>query len=95
MALALEAADVLIEDMAASLGVSKTTIYNYMSGARTPKLGMIKQWAFRCQVPWQWITTGEIPEEPSEGDVPATVTLRKLPDNWLTNEPRTLLKLVA
>lgn len=95
LALALEAAEVDVDEMAEDLGVSDTTIYNYMSGARNPKLGMIKQWALRCQVPWQWIATGEQPEDPREGDVPAPVTLKKLPNNWLHNEPISLLKLVA
>lgn len=96
LALALEAAEVDVDDMAITLGVSTTTIYNYMSGARNPKLGMVKMWAFRCQVPWQWITTGELPpEEASEGDVSAPVTLWKHLDNRRENQPRTLLKLVA
>lgn len=101
LALALEAADVDVDEMADNLGVSKQTIYNYMSGNRAPKLGMIKMWAMRCQVPWQWITTGELPEddEPNEGDVSAHVTLRKLAGNWSRDldqiEPRSLLKLVA
>lgn len=99
LALALEAAEVDVDEMAENLGVSDTTIYNYMSGARSPKLGMIKQWAFRCQVPWQWIATGDLPTEPEEGDVSASVTLRELPDNWAREVdrivPRSLLKLVA
>lgn len=99
LALALEAAEVDVDDMAATLGTHKNTIYNYMSGARNPKLGMIKQWAFRCQVPWQWITTGVIPDDPREGEVSAAVTLREDRDNWLREvdkiKPRSLLKLVA
>lgn len=96
LALALEAAEVDVDDMAATLGTHRNTIYNYMSGARNPKLGMIKQWAFRCQVPWQWITTGELPpEDTSEGDVSATVTLKEHRDNWLRKHPDSLLKLVA
>lgn len=68
LALALEAAAVDVDEMAATLGVTKTTIYNYMSGARAPKLGMIKMWALRCQVPWEWLTTGELPDGEDDGD---------------------------
>ena len=53
LGLALEAADVEPGEMAATLGLAKNTIYAYMAGTRKPKLGMVKQWAMRCQVPWQ------------------------------------------
>lgn len=94
LALSLEAAGVEPEEMADALGVSRATIYNYMSGTRNPKLGMVKQWAMRCQVPWEWIVTGELPG-PSDGGDTAPVTLRELPGNWSEIEPRPLLKLAA
>lgn len=102
LALALEAADVEPEEMADTLGVSRATVYNYMAGTRNPKLGMVKQWALRCYVPWEWIVTGELPD-PSDGGDTETVTLRNLAgiwpdnaaDNWLEDEPKSLLKLAA
>ena len=79
LGLALEAADVEPGEMAATLGLAKNTIYAYMAGTRKPKLGMVKQWAMRCQVPWQWIVTGELPPEDGGGDT-ATLTIRKRRD---------------
>jgi transcriptional regulator with XRE-family HTH domain len=69
--LALEAAGVEPIEMAEVLGLAKNTIYSYMSGARNPKLGMVKQWAMVCQVPWQWIITGQLPEEGDEATISA------------------------
>lgn len=64
--------------MAAALGVTPQTVHNYLRGTRQPMLGMIKQWALVCSVPWQWITTGELPDGPNDGGegVSAPVTLR-------------------
>lgn len=71
--LALDAAGVDPLDMAAVLGVAKTTVYAYMSGARKPKLGMVRQWAQLCQVPWEWIVTGEL--EPDAAKVAKSVRI--------------------
>lgn len=58
----MEAADVTAPQMAKALGLAKNTIYAYLSGDRKPpKLGMIKEWARVCNVPWEWIVTGELP----------------------------------
>jgi transcriptional regulator with XRE-family HTH domain len=60
--LALEAADITPDQMAEALGCHKNTVYNWMAGDRSPKLGMVKEWARVCQVPWEWIETGALPE---------------------------------
>lgn len=97
MRLALEARGIEPARMADELGVTPQTIHNYLRGSRTPILGVIKQWAQVCRVPWQWITTGELPDDdnPNGGDVSAPVTLWERRSNWLENEPVSLLKLVA
>lgn len=70
LARALEIADLTNEQMAEVLGVSTTTIRNYVSGRTSPKDGMLRQWALRCGVPYQWLKTGEVdsitPNTPGE-----------------------------
>lgn len=39
------------------LGVSGGTMSNYLSGRTSPKDGMIRQWALRCGVPYEWQTS--------------------------------------
>lgn len=83
--------------MADELGVTPQTIHNYLRGSRTPILGVVKQWAQTCGVPWQWIMTGELPDDdnPIGGDVSAHVTLKERRDNWRQREMISLLKLAA
>lgn len=59
--LALEDAGVSKHEMAEILGVGETTIRNYLTGRTHPSLATVKMWALRCDVPWQWIATGEEP----------------------------------
>lgn len=97
MRLALEASDIEPARMADELGVTPQTIHNYLRGSRTPILGVVKQWAAICRVPWQWIITGELPDDdnPNGGDVTAVVSLRERRDNWRQSEMVSLLKLAA
>lgn len=59
LALALEVSGVTPDQMAAELGVHVNTVHNYASGRRTPKLGLVKQWADACQVNREWLWSGE------------------------------------
>lgn len=45
-------------EMKVVLGVSPATMTNYLSGKHRPKDGMLRQWAFRCQVPFDWLAYG-------------------------------------
>ena len=85
--LALEASGHDVADMATELGVTPQTVHNYLRGDRTPIRAVIKQWAQVCQVPWQWIVTGDLPDptDPQEGDVSKTNTGREWADNSLDN----------
>lgn len=65
----METSGVTAEEMAVDLGVHINSVYNYISGRREPKLGMIKQWAFRTGVPYVWIIDGFDPGEGAERDV--------------------------
>lgn len=40
------------------LGVSPATMTNYLSGKTRPKDGMLRQWAMRCAVPFDWLRYG-------------------------------------
>lgn len=93
MRLALEAADIEPARMADVLGVTPQTIHNYLRGARTPILGVIKLWAQVCQVPWQWIVTGELPDD--DGGVTQPVTLWERRSNAVRNLPISSLKIAA
>lgn len=46
--------------MRAILGVSESTMTNYLSGATQPKDGMLRQWALRCGQPvtFEWLRFG-------------------------------------
>ena len=59
LALALEASGVTPDQMAAELGVHVNTIHNYAAGRRSPKLGLVKQWADVCEVNRDWLWGGE------------------------------------
>lgn len=58
---ALAHADLQIEDMAAELGVGRTTVSRWLNdhGGR-PRIGYLKLWAMRCGVPLEWLTTGNV-----------------------------------
>lgn len=56
---ALEHGGVKVNEMGQILGVSPATMSNYLSGRTSPKAGMMRQWAIRCGVPYEWLQTGE------------------------------------
>lgn len=45
-------------EMTRILGVSPATMTNYLSGKTQPKDGMLRPWAFRCGVPFDWLAYG-------------------------------------
>ena len=57
-------------EMAQVLGVSSSTMTNYLKGKSRPKDGMLRQWALRCGPPvtFEWLAYGaEVgPDDPSE-----------------------------
>ena len=62
MALALEYGSVSVNEIAAELGVSRTTISNYLWGRTIPRRADLVTWALRCGVPFDWLETGAEPE---------------------------------
>lgn len=49
--------------MAAHLGVSRTTISNYINGRTTPDRSQRRDWALKTGVPLDYIEDGIIPED--------------------------------
>ena len=59
LALALEVAQLKPETIALEIGLSVTTIRNYLSGRTQPKRAVIIAWGLRCGVDTDWLETGE------------------------------------
>lgn len=72
-------------EMRTILGVSESTMTNYLNGTTRPKDGMLRQWAFRCGDPvtFEWLARGAFPDEPKGGgDVLVS------PNAWKAEAPR-------
>jgi transcriptional regulator with XRE-family HTH domain len=63
MGLALEYGSVSVNEMARELGISRTTISNYLHGRTQPRRGDLIAWAMRCGVPFDWLVENEMIEE--------------------------------
>jgi hypothetical protein len=57
-------------EMRAILGVSESTMTNYLDGSTRPKDGMLRQWALRCAAPvtFEWLRTGTTAGPEGGGD---------------------------
>lgn len=75
LARSLEWSAVDSTEMAELLGVSETTLRNYLKARTTPRAGMVRQWALRCGVPYEWLVTGDVPM-PNPDDHGSVVTRR-------------------
>jgi transcriptional regulator with XRE-family HTH domain len=60
---ALSVAGVPSNDMADYLGISRTTISNYINGRTEPKKQTLRLWAVRTGVPLEWLETGHLDGE--------------------------------
>lgn len=58
LALAMEIAGVDRDGVAAELGVHKNTVANYLRGETRPSRSVLRVWALRCGVPFEWLETG-------------------------------------
>jgi transcriptional regulator with XRE-family HTH domain len=59
MLLALEYSGVSVNEMAAELELSRTTISNYLHGRTRPRRGELIQWALKTGLPFEWLVSGE------------------------------------
>lgn len=81
-----------VQEMADYLGVTRTTVSNWINGHIKPSTQTQRLWAMRTGVSYVWLTTGEHPHQavPDEGvgvlprldsnQQPAGY--RKLPERW-------------
>lgn len=71
MELALEYGNVSVTEIAAELGVSRTTISNYLHGRTPARRSDLVVWALRCGVPLDWLLDGSTEPEKSTEPEPA------------------------
>lgn len=69
--IALEWADVSVSQMAELLDVNRNTIGNYLGGRSEAPVAVLRVWAMRCGVPFDWLRDGSVDDNP-EGDDPIT-----------------------
>lgn len=69
LALAMEIADADRDAIATELGVHKNTVANYLRGETRPSRSVLRVWALRCGVPFDWLETGRATADidPTEG----------------------------
>lgn len=56
---ALTHAGMTHQEMADHLGVNPSTMRTWTSGKVRPRAGMLRTWAIRCGVPYEWLVTGD------------------------------------
>lgn len=78
---ALAHASIDTTEMADELGVSRQTVSRWMNGhGATPRIGYLKLWAMRCNVPLVWLVDGTVPRPVSpRSTVPSSpIALRRI-----------------
>ncbi|WP_298227629.1 helix-turn-helix transcriptional regulator [Gryllotalpicola sp.] len=59
--------DVSSNEMAEYLGVSRTTISNYLNGRTKPNRATLREWAIKTGAPLVYLQTGALPDNPDDG----------------------------
>jgi len=59
LAKALKIANITGIEMAEHLGLSRTTVSNYINGRTTPSRSLVRDWALRTGVPFSWLENGD------------------------------------
>ena len=54
----LRHASVEVQEMAVYLGVSRTSVSNWINGRVDPSVQTLRLWALRCGVPFEWLRDG-------------------------------------
>ena len=61
---ALREAGIGVGEIAAYLGVARTTVSNWINGRIEPSVQTLRLWAFRCGVDYEWLRGGCPPPAP-------------------------------
>jgi len=61
---ALREAEVSVNDMAEYLGVSRNTVSRWINGAVPAKSHVMRLWAMRTGVPYEWLAAGRPGKQP-------------------------------
>lgn len=56
-----------ISEIAEYLGVSRTSVSNWISGRIEPSVQTMRLWALRCGVDYGWLTGGRVPATAAPG----------------------------
>jgi transcriptional regulator with XRE-family HTH domain len=59
---ALRHAGIGVQEMADYLGVARNTVSTWINGRIQPSQQTLRLWAIRCNVDFDWLVTGKIPE---------------------------------
>lgn len=63
---ALSHAGIGTQEMADEMGVARSTISRWVNDhGAPPRQAFVKQWALRCGVPYEWLSEGVEPQDPT------------------------------
>lgn len=86
---ALNYADMKVQDMADHLGVSPTSVSNWINGHTWPRRRDLRDFALRTGYPIKWLETGEIDgHSPTPEGTVTRLYQRRKPHNWGAAAPR-------
>lgn len=61
---ALAHAEISVQQMADELGMARSSLSRWLNDHGTPpRAAFVKMWALRTGVPYEWLVTGETPQE--------------------------------
>jgi len=66
--MALRHGGVSVQEMADELGMNRNSLSRWLNDRAVPRRVIVKQWALRTGVPYEWIATGRVDESPRPGD---------------------------
>ena len=73
--------------MADELGVSLNTVYNYAGGRTRASRAVLRVWAMRCGVPFDWLEHGDHEDDPTPPNGPASECYRGRPARHQVLQP--------
>lgn len=77
---ALREANIDVQDMAAYLGVSRTSVSSWINGRIRPSTQTQRLWALRCGVPYEWLSRGSTSQDSGVAGEPTGTYLQLVPE---------------